>query len=59
MAIKAVAPPGGCNVLVICIKTIEIETASGAVSHKISGTNFATVTPTIDEIRCPPIKFRG
>src|SRR5688572_6730848 len=36
-AINAVAPPGGCRVLVSCMATIEIETAKGAVSQMISG----------------------
>lgn len=30
IAINAVAPPGGCKVFVICIKTIDKETANGA-----------------------------
>lgn len=38
LAIRAVAPPGGCNVLVICIKIIEKETAKGAAIQIISGT---------------------
>lgn len=37
LAISAVAPPGGCMVLVICIHTIERDTASAAASHSISG----------------------
>src|SRR4051812_18131792 len=36
-AIKAVAPPGGCRVLVICIHTMERETAKGAVNQITSG----------------------
>jgi hypothetical protein len=38
-AIKAVAPPGGCSVLVYCINTIEKATAKGAESQMICGTN--------------------
>lgn len=38
-AISAVAPPGGCNVFVYCINTIENDTAKGAESQMISGTN--------------------
>lgn len=48
-AIKAVAPPGGCKVLVICIKTIDNETAKGAAIHKISGMSFWMLTPIIAE----------
>ena len=58
-AIKAVAPPGGWSVLVICIKTMDKETANGAEIHKISGINFWIVTPIIAETKCPPTKFRG
>jgi hypothetical protein len=45
--------------VVNCIKTIEIETDKDAVNHMISGTNVATVTPTIAEMTWPPTKFRG
>ena len=34
---NAVAPPGGCKVFVICIITIESETARGAVIQMMSG----------------------
>ena len=37
IAINAVAPPGGCKVLVTCIKTMESATAKGAVSQIILG----------------------
>ncbi len=50
-AIKAVAPPGGWRVLVICIQIIERETASGAEIQTISGTNLFTVTPIKAEIK--------
>ena len=40
MAISAVAPPGGCNVLVICIKMMADETARGAAIQMISGANL-------------------
>lgn len=39
-AIKALAPPGGCKVLVICITTIEVATAIGAATQIRSGTNL-------------------
>ena len=37
VAISAVAPPGGCIVLVICIITIDKETDSAADSHNSCG----------------------
>ena len=37
IAIKAVAPPGGCKVFVICIKTIDKETANGADKYIVLG----------------------
>ena len=40
MAISAVAPPGGCKVLGICIIIIADETAKGAAIHMISGANL-------------------
>ena len=40
MAINAVAPPGGCKVFVICIKTIDNETAKGAAIQIKSGNNL-------------------
>lgn len=58
-AIRAVAPPGGCSVLVTCIATIDIATANGAVNQIISGKNLATVTPIIADTTCPPTKFLG
>ena len=58
-AIRAVAPPGGCRVLVICIKTMEKATAKGAASQSVSGKILYIATPTIAEIKCPPTKFRG
>ncbi len=39
-AINAVAPPGGCKVLVICMATIESETANGAAIQLIPGNNL-------------------
>src|SRR6218665_241493 len=36
-AINAVAPPGGCRVLVNCMPIMDSETANGAVSQIISG----------------------
>jgi len=50
-AISAVAPPGGCNVRVCCMHTMDKATARGAVSQMISGSNCATVTPTIAETK--------
>lgn len=35
-AIKAVAPPGGCNDLAICIAIIDVETARGAAIQRYS-----------------------
>src|SRR5690606_22700340 len=58
-AINAVAPPGGCSVRVICIKTIDEATANGAVNQIISGNRQATVTPTNADTTCPPTRFRG
>ena len=59
MAINAVAPPGGCKVLVICIRIMAVETARGAAIQMISGANLWTVTPIRAEITCPPTRFRG
>lgn len=58
-AIRAVAPPGGWSVLVICIKIIEKDTANGAASQIISGNTLCIATPAIAEIKWPPTKFRG
>lgn len=40
IAINAVAPPGGCRVLVICIIIMADETARGATIQMISGANL-------------------
>lgn len=45
LAIMAVAPPDGCKVLVICITTIEMETASADESYISVGMILCTVTP--------------
>lgn len=50
-AIKAVAPPGGWSVFVICIKTIERETANAEDSYNSLGINLCTVTPTIAQTK--------
>lgn len=61
LAISAVAPPGGCIVFVICIATIESDTASADATHNISGdgNNLCAVTPIKAHTRCPPTRFRG
>jgi len=58
-AIKAVAPPGGCSVFVICIETMETETAKAEDNQGSLGIILCTVTPTIAQIICPPSKFLG
>ena len=43
-AINAVAPPGGCNVFVICMATIASATAKAEANQSVSGKSLAVVT---------------
>src|SRR5690606_16575136 len=58
-ASSAVAPPGGCKVLLICIAMMDSATANGAVNQITGGQSLHMVTPTRADITCPPIRLRG
>ena len=54
-AIKAVAPPGGCNVLVKCIIAIAVATAREEVSHigvnrSLIPSHFQVLFPSHDQV---------
>ena len=61
LAISAVAPPGVCKVFVICMATIEIDTAKAQANqfHSGLGIRYAMLTPMHALIRCPPTRFLG
>jgi hypothetical protein len=57
-AIRAVAPPGGWRVLVICMSAMEDATAKDAPSE-LQPKSLKHNTPTAAQIRCPPRRFLG
>lgn len=59
LAMSAVAPPGGCIVLVTCIATMDRETANAEDNQSSCGRSLYTSTPITAEMRCPPMRFRG
>ncbi len=56
-AISAVPPAGGWTVFVACIRTIAVDTATGAAMG--GGSTMATADPTAAASMCPPITLRG
>ncbi len=50
-AISAVAPAGGCNVSVYCMRTVDIATANRAATERSRSTNnMRIIQPTIEQI---------